>query len=133
MLHSKSCEGLHNMSRILVIEDMPDSAEMAAQILRKYGHEVWIAATGEQGLSLAAEHHPDLIVYDYWLPDVDARTFLSRLRSNPSMQKIKVVVCTATPKAVMEQTLGELQFDAYIFKPYRLTNFMQTIDSQLTQ
>lgn len=121
------------MSRILVIEDMPDSAEMAAQILRKYGHEVWIAETGEQGLSLAAEHQPELIVYDYWLPDLDARTFLARLRANPAMRKIKVIVCTATPRAVMEQTLGELQFDAFILKPYRLTSFMETIDSQLTQ
>lgn len=121
------------MARILVIEDIPDSAEMAAQILGNYGHEVWIADTGEQGLTLAGEHQPDLIVYDYWLPDLDARTFLSRLRANASLQKIKVVVCTATPKVVVEQALGELRFDAFILKPYRLTNFMETIDAQLTQ
>lgn len=121
------------MSRILVIEDMPDSAEMAGQILRKYGHEVWIADSGEQGLSLAAEHQPELIVYDYWLPDLDARTFLARLRANDSLRGIKVVVCTATPRSVMEQTLGEPGFDGYILKPYRLTHFMETIDSQLSQ
>lgn len=110
---------------------MPDSADLAAQILRNYGHSVVIADTGERGLVAAAEELPDLIVYDYWLPDLDARTFLSRLRSNPALQKVKVIVCTATPQAVLSQALGEHNFDGYILKPYRLTNFMQEVESQL--
>jgi CheY-like chemotaxis protein len=119
------------MPKILVIEDMPDSAELAAQILRNYGHEVFIAANGETGLKLAAEHIPDLIVYDYWLPDLDARTFLTRLRSDDALRHVKIVVCTATPQAVMQQSLGELGFDGYILKPYRLTNFMQAIEAHV--
>lgn len=119
------------MPKILVIEDMPDSADLAAQILRNYGHQVIIADTGERGLAMAAEHLPDLIVYDYWLPDVDARTFLARLRTNPELQKVKVIVCTATPQAILSQALGENVFDGYILKPYRLTNFMQEVESQL--
>jgi CheY-like chemotaxis protein len=119
------------MPKILVIEDMPDSAELAAQILRNYGHEVFVAPNGETGLKLATEHTPDLIVYDYWLPDLDARTFLARLRSNDALRNVKIVVCTATPQAVMQQALGELGFDGYILKPYRLTNFMQAIEAHV--
>jgi two-component system cell cycle response regulator DivK len=119
------------MPKILVVEDMPDSADLAAQILRNYGHSVTIAETGERGLALAAEHQPDLIVYDYWLPDLDARTFLTRLRANPGLQAVKIIVCTATPKEILSQSLGEdYNFDGYILKPYRLTNFMQEVEAQ---
>jgi CheY-like chemotaxis protein len=117
--------------KILIIEDMPDSAELAAQILRKYGHEPLIADSGENGLSMAKEHSPDLIVYDYWLPDIDARSFLARLRGTDGMEKIPVVVCTATPTAAMQDVLGEDGFNAVIGKPYRLSYFLHVIESQL--
>jgi DNA-binding response OmpR family regulator len=117
--------------KILIVEDMPDSAELAAQILRKFGHEPLIAETGESGLRLAQEHTPDLIVYDYWLPDIDARNFLTRLRSMEGMGEVPVVVCTATPTAAMNVALGEKGFDAIIRKPYRVTNFLEVIEGQL--
>ena len=119
------------MPKILIVEDMPDSAELAAQILRKFGHEPLIADTGENGLRLAAEHNPDLIVYDYWLPDIDARNFLNRLRSIERLASVPVVVCTATPMAAMHEILGQKGFDAIIRKPYRLSNFLEVIESQL--
>lgn len=119
------------MSKILVVEDMPDSAELAAQILRRYGHEVLIADTGEMGLRLATEHKPDLIVYDYWLPDIDARNFLSRLRSTQGLERVPVLACTATPAAAMQPGLGENGFNGLLHKPYRLTSFMEAVDAQL--
>ncbi|MGH2581411.1 MAG: response regulator [Anaerolineales bacterium] len=119
------------MPKILIVEDMPDSAELAAQILRKFGHEPLIADSGERGLRLAEEHNPDLIVYDYWLPDIDARSFLTRLRSIESLASVPVVVCTATPTAAMNDVLGEKGFDAIIRKPYRLSNFLEVIEGQL--
>lgn len=119
------------MSKILVVEDMPDSAELAAQILRRYGHETVIAENGERGLSQAQEHKPDLIVYDYWLPDIDARTFLSRLRAFPGLEHTPVIICTATPTVALQEVLGDRGFSGIINKPYRLTEFMQTIEHHL--
>jgi CheY-like chemotaxis protein len=119
------------MTKILVIEDMPDSAQMTAAILRNYGYEVEVAENGERGLALAAETKPDLILYDYWLPDIDARTFLKRLRGTEGAEHIKVVVCTASPADTVLWSVGERGFDGIIHKPYRLTSFLQTIESQL--
>lgn len=118
------------MPKILIIEDMPDSAELAAEILRRYGHETLIAQTGEQGLSLAQQHRPDLIVYDYWLPDIDARTFIDRLRRVQGFQSIPIIACTATPTAVLQDG-GDHGFNAIIRKPYRLSNFMEVIEGHL--
>lgn len=119
------------MPKILVIEDMPESAEMTAQILRRYGHQVWIAENGDAGIGLAVQHAPDLIICDYWLADQDARAFLSRLRQIQALKNIKVVVCSASLKDVVSQTQGEWRFDGFIPKPYRLSNFMQAIEEQL--
>lgn len=119
------------MPKILVVEDMPDSAELAAQILRRYGHEAVIAENGERGLSMAQEHKPDLIVYDYWLPDIDARNFLTRLRGIPGLEQTPVVICTATPTVALQEVLGGGGFNGIINKPYRLTEFMQMIDLHL--
>lgn len=120
-----------SMPKILVVEDMPDSADMAAQILRNYGHQVWIAENGERGLDLAAFYRPDLIIYDYWLPDLDARTFLLRLRQEETLKATKIVVCTATPQTVLTQALGEVAIDGFISKPYRLSSFMQVVEQAL--
>lgn len=119
------------MPKILVVEDMPDSAELAAQILRRYGHEVLIAPNGETGLALAFEHKPDLIVYDYWLPDIDARTFLDRLRATPGLDGIPVLACTATPAAALQPGLSENGFSELLHKPYRVSSLMEAVDAQL--
>lgn len=94
------------MPKILVIEDMPESAEMTAQILRRYGHDVWVAASAVLGLSLAAEHEPDLIVCDYWLPDLEASTFLARLRSSEALKDIKVGFLHSCPSRDYQKKLG---------------------------
>lgn len=119
------------MGRVLVVEDMPDSAEIAAQILRSYAHEVRLAHTAQEGLELVAEFAPDLILYDYWLPDMDARSFLGQLRSNAAWASIRVVACTAAPQPVVVQGLQEQQFHGYIHKPYRLSAFMEVVEAQL--
>lgn len=119
------------MPKILVIEDMPDSAELAAQILRRYGHDVYIAPTGEEGLKLAIEHKPDLIVYDYWLPDINAQTFLTRLRAVAGLEGTPVLACTATPAAALQPSLGKNGFSGLLHKPYRVSSFMEAVDAQL--
>ncbi|MCW5877646.1 MAG: response regulator [Anaerolineales bacterium] len=114
------------------MEDMPDSAQIAAQILRNYAHEVYLAQSAQEGLELAAQFLPELILYDYWLPDMDARTFLSRLEAQNPAGGIRVVACTAAPRAVIEQGVQGQHFHAYIFKPYRLSAFMQVVEEQLS-
>jgi len=121
------------MALILVIEDMPDSAELAAKILRNYGHKVFIAENGERGLSLAQEHGPDLIVYDFWLPDIDAGVFLKRLRNIEGLERVPVLACTAAPSVALQPGQEQRGFDGLIQKPYRLSDFMKTIEQHLAK
>ena len=116
------------MPKILVIEDMPESASMMAEILGQYGHEVRIASTGAQGLQLAQDFVPDLIICDYMLPDVDSRAYLATLAKE---KHSKIVVCTATPQPLMQQTPDAFGADGFVQKPYRLSELMAVVEAQL--
>lgn len=119
------------MSKILVVEDLPESAELAQQILERYGHEAVIASTGRLALEAAAEQKPDLIICDYWLPDLAASSFLTKLRSDPALQKVPVLVCTATSEVALKPRCGKDGFDGFIRKPYRASTFMEAVETHL--
>lgn len=117
------------MRRILVIEDMPDSAEMVEKILHTYGYQVILADTGERGLALIQEEPPDLIVLDFLLPDLDARSFLERLAAIQAAH-IPIVACSATSPAAIEQTTGKGVFNGFVQKPFRVSTLMAAIEQQ---
>lgn len=119
------------MPKILVIEDMPDSAEMVQQILAKYGHEVLLAENGELGLAMARDHEPDLIIFDFLLPDLDAATFLSRLRQQKTLANIPIIACSATHPSLIQQSVGQTAFSGFIHKPFRVSSFMEIVEQHL--
>jgi CheY-like chemotaxis protein len=117
------------MPKILVIEDMPDSAELLEKILRRYGHEVLLAENGERGLALIEHDPPDLIVLDILLPDVNAKTFLQRLAAIKA-DHIPVIACSATAPASIEQSVGQGIFKGFVHKPFRVSTLMAVVDQQ---
>ena len=122
------------MAQILIIEDIPESAEMAANILRRYGHEAVVASNGLDGLGLAQQLRPDLILYDFMLPDIDAREFLERLRADRQLARIPIVACSASPCSLIEKSVGpsgKTGFSDCIHKPYRLSEFMRVVENFL--
>ena len=59
------------MAKILVIEDALESARLSQRILVNQDYEVVLAATGEEGIDRAKEHHPNMILFDLGLPDCE--------------------------------------------------------------
>ncbi len=78
--------------RILVIDDDADARSLTARALRQEGCTVLEAASGNEGLRLAGEEHPDMIVLDLVMPEVDGWTVLSVLKDNPGTRDIPVVL-----------------------------------------
>lgn len=77
---------------VLVIDDDPDARALTARALHLEGYTVLEAAGGNEGLRIAAERHPDLIVLDLVMPEVDGWTVLSVLKDNPGTRDIPVVL-----------------------------------------
>lgn len=121
------------MAKVIVIEDVADSAKLAKKILTKYGHEAFLASNGEEALSFIAAQKFDLVLLDLGLPDVDGQTLLGMLRRNYGMENTPIVVCTAWPPESARKMAEAYGFDGYLSKPYKVTDFMQVVEKYLSQ
>ncbi len=103
-------------SRILVVEDQTDVAQLIEVVLQGEGHTVAIARDGAQGLVLARDWKPDLILMDIMLPGVDGGTLISRLRQEPETADLPIVAMSAS--RTLRDRSEELQADALLSKPF---------------
>ena len=101
---------------ILVVEDNALNLKLVRDVLRHAGYEVLEAVTGEDGVRLAAESHPDLVLMDLQLPGIDGAEALRRLRAGDQPQ---VPVVAVTAFAMDEDRLQAARdgFDGYLQKP----------------
>ncbi len=91
---------------ILIIDDSRFLRMANERALIKAGHNVISASDGEEGLRLASEGHPDLIVLDMLLPKISGPQVLRALRANPETAKTPVMVLTSLPQANESKLLG---------------------------
>jgi CheY-like chemotaxis protein len=114
------------MKIVLVIEDNPYDARLITQIL-KSSYFVLHAEDAEQGLLLAAEQKPDLILLDMGLPDLDGQTVAALIRSTPELEDVPLVAVTAWPPDTARDMTEAYGFTAYISKPIDVQDFRARI------
>jgi CheY-like chemotaxis protein len=101
---------------ILVVEDNDKNLKLVRDVLQLKGYQVLEAQTAEQGLALAAERSPDLVLMDIQLPGMDGVTALGQLRSSTSMATPVVALTAFAMKEDRERFLAA-GFDGYLPKP----------------
>ena len=106
------------MSRVLVVEDDKDIAELIAHYLQRAGHTVEIAASGTLGLRRVRDEAPDLLVLDLMLPGMDGLLVCQTLRSDPATAAIPIIMLTARGEEAERITGLELGADDYVTKPF---------------
>jgi two-component system, cell cycle response regulator DivK len=117
--------------KVLIVEDDKLSRKLAEDLLQQQGYQTLSAKNGEEGVSLAKEHVPDLIIMDIKLPEISGPEALTIIKANKKLKHIPVIA--ATPFAMKgdeEKFLGQ-GFDAYIAKPYQFREFLNLIDKIL--
>jgi DNA-binding response OmpR family regulator len=106
------------MTRILIVEDDPDIAELVARYLDKAGFTAERAASGREALAMIAAKPPDLVVLDLMLPQVDGLEVCRVVRSDPKTSAIPIIMLTARAEE-SERIVGlELGADDYVTKPF---------------
>ncbi len=103
--------------RVLVIEDNPLNLELVTEILTASGYVVIPAAAAEEGLRVAREHPPALILMDIRLPGMDGYAAIRALRADARTAGIPAVALTAQAMKGDEAALLAAGFDGYIAKP----------------
>jgi two-component system cell cycle response regulator DivK len=104
--------------RILVVEDNELNLKLVRDVLSHAGYQVSEARSGEQGVELAVECRPDLILMDLQLPGIDGTETLRQLRASPLTQEVPVVAVTAFAMREDRERAVLSGFDGYVEKPY---------------
>ena len=115
-------------ARILLIEDNPQNRYLARFLLEQRGHEVVQAETGPQGLELAAQVRPDLILLDIQLPGMDGYTVAQTLKSDPDLSSIPIVAVTSYAMSGDRERCLAAGAEGYIEKPISPESFVAEVE-----
>jgi two-component system phosphate regulon response regulator PhoB len=119
------------MARVLVIEDERDLQKVLDYNLHEAGHEVLCALRGQQGLHLARERRPDIIILDLMLPDIAGTEICKTLKQQPDTQAIPIIMLTAKGEEI-DRLLGfTLGADDYVTKPFSVRELLLRIEAIL--
>lgn len=104
-------------ARILVVEDNDRNRKLVRDVLQHAGFEVVEAHTGEQGVDLARESPPDLVLMDLQLPGIDGTEAFRQIRESPSTATVPIVALTAFAMRADQERVDRAGFDGYLTKP----------------
>jgi two-component system cell cycle response regulator DivK len=102
---------------VLIVDDNDRNRKLARDVLGMAGIPTLEAATATEGISIASEHLPDVILMDLRLPDLDGTEAARLLRADPRTARIPVVAMTALPMDARDDWLLDAGFAGYIVKP----------------
>ena len=115
------------MSTILIVEDNEKNMKLARDVLQSRGYATLEAVTGEEGVRLAIERKPDLILMDIQLPGINGIDALRQVRADPGCATIPVVAFTASVTPTDRTQISEAGFDGFLSKPINLKEFLDTV------
>src|SRR5208283_617329 len=114
-------------NQILIIEDNQLNLELAADLLEANGFVVYSARTAEEGLRMARELLPDLVLMDFSLPGMDGLSATKQLKADPATRHLTVVGLTACAMKGDEEAALKAGCDGYLTKPIDTRTFIATV------
>jgi two-component system cell cycle response regulator DivK len=116
---------------ILLVDDNPRNLLLARDVLNHHGYRTLEAETAEEGLALAREHHPALVLMDVQLPGMDGVQALQHLRADAATAGIPVAAFTAFAMKDDRERFLAAGFDGYFEKPLDVRAFPAEVDAML--
>ncbi len=113
--------------RILVVDDTKDILQVVSRRLGSWGYEVITAESGEEGLRMAEEQLPDLVLLDTMMPKMKGREVCARLKANPKTQQIPIIFLTALGLADHIKAGMDLGAEDYILMPFEPAELKERI------
>jgi two-component system phosphate regulon response regulator PhoB len=119
------------MARILIVEDERDLYELLDYNLRQDGHDVLVASNGREGLRVARESKPELVLLDLMLPDIQGTEVCKQLKEAPETRAMAVIMLTARGEEIDRVVGFELGADDYVVKPFSIRELKLRITAVL--
>ncbi|MGH8473961.1 MAG: response regulator [Gammaproteobacteria bacterium] len=115
------------MKVVLIVEDNDKNMKLARDVLQAKGYATIEAVNGEDGVRLARERNPDLVLMDIRLPGISGVEALTALRADPKTSSIPVMALTASVTATDRARITQAGFDAFLAKPMVLRELIDTV------
>jgi two-component system, cell cycle response regulator DivK len=116
---------------ILLVEDDSKSRKLVRDLLTVKGYTLVEAETGEEGVRLAQERRPSLVLMDIRLPGIDGIQALGQLRAEVATREIPIMAMTASVMAGDRQKVLDAGFDAFQSKPLKIKDFVAAVEQLL--
>ena len=116
---------------ILIVEDNDKNRKLVRDVLTFKGYEVIETETGEEGIRLARERCPSLVLMDIRLPGIDGMEALRQLRAEATTREIPVMAMTASVMSEDRRRVMGAGFDAYQGKPIQVNDFLAAVAQTL--
>ncbi|MCX8033824.1 MAG: response regulator [Thermodesulfovibrio sp.] len=117
--------------RILVIDDSPLVRKLAEVSLQEVGYEVFTADNGEDGLKIAENVNPDLILVDFIMPKMTGSQFCLLLKENERLKEIPILLITGKGEAVGQAFIEKYGVQDYFIKPFKSEDLIEKVDLML--
>jgi len=123
---------------ILLIDDDPDFVDATRLVLEEAGYEVRTALHGQEGLDLARQKTPDLIILDIIMPEQDGFMVCEALKADPELRHVPIMMLTSFAERVSETSLAVrqgmmLEAEDYVDKPVRPPELLRRIEKLLAR
>ena len=119
------------MSLILIVEDNDKNLKLVRDVLQVKGFSTIEAGNAEDGIQLARERNPDLILMDIHLPGMNGIEALKVLRADPATAAIPILAVTASVMQQDRKLITDAGFEAYVGKPINLKEFLDAVRGML--
>ncbi|MDE1998506.1 MAG: response regulator [Burkholderiales bacterium] len=116
------------MKRVLIVEDQVDIRELVRLTLELEDFDIQEADNGDEGLALATQWRPDLILLDVMMPgSLDGIAVCKRIKGDPSMKKVKVIILSAKGQDSDRHQGQQAGADGYLTKPFSPKQLLETV------
>jgi two-component system cell cycle response regulator DivK len=119
------------MTLILIIEDHEKNRKLMRDVLQFKGYQTIESETAEEGIRLARDRKPALILMDIQLPGMNGIEALARLRTDPETSAIPVIAVTASVMSHDQKKITDAGFDGYQRKPLDIKEFLEAVRKAL--
>ena len=116
------------MAYVLIVDDEPDLVTLLRDQVSMLGHEVGVARDGVEGVHMALERRPDVVVTDVIMPNMDGPEMLQELRRRDETRDVPVIALTALTDARTRTRLANLGVVGFLAKPYSMRDLARQIE-----
>ena len=117
------------MTKVLVVEDERNVAELLDAVLTGEGYQVLVAMNGREGLDLLARRRPQLVLCDHMMPVMDGATMLQAMMADPALRGIPVIMMSAMREVSVAQWCSG--YVAFLHKPFKLLELLDVVKRTL--